>query len=602
MPAKLGSIIETQDAFINDITVLETVLSTTPQGGNLMITPIEELEERLKELYDDHKALDTLTQRSRLEQEFDKAGLGELVEDLKKRSVDDDSVSDEFRLAWWTTIFDDIISSHAISHYQDSQVLPTTAERFAQVDKEHIASIGSMIEQETMRRLKEYLFSHAQEANQLHTLLASSAQVSIHSILRDYNELIKLAYPICIASPTSLAALTDPQQLFDVVIVDACSHMSSLEMLTLAARARNVVILCNCTVATSPVIKQYIEHLPIISLQSRSRRRSLALNSFLTQSGFSSINSFIPQELARGNVRFHSISAVGIPVISTGLVESSQAEIDKIIEIISQRSTSFTVIPKDYILAVVTLTQTLKNRLGTALKALALKNRSMAQFLRHVRLVYIDDIEGVRATDSIISLCFAKTSHGRLLHQFGSIEGESGASLLLQACALADRHCDVVSAFTSQDLEDERLHKPGARLLKKFLVWLESHKEDDSLLCNQLSEKNREKSSDVLLKDLAMRLEARGLCVALQYGFSTDKTIPLVVGVPHKPFTIAIVTDNTGFMTIPSTRYRHRLLKSELVSLGWTVMNVWSTSCFIDPEKEVERIVSRIGELYGNVS
>ena len=84
----------------------------------------------------------------------------------------------------------------------------------------------------------------------------------------------------------------------------------------------------------------------------------------------------------------------------------------------------------------------------------------MGQFLRHVRIVALPEIAGAQSTDVILSLCYAKTVHGRLLQQFGVLEGEGGRAMLLDALALCDRHLDIVSAFDESDLDDERLHQP----------------------------------------------------------------------------------------------------------------------------------------------
>ncbi len=140
--------------------------------------------------------------------------------------------------------------------------------------------------------------------------------------------------------------------------------------------------------------------------------------------------------------------------------------------LITQRAASFTVVPSSYVLTVVTLTDVFRTRLGAELKSLASKNKPMGRFLRHVRLVPLRDVAGCQATDVILSLCYAKTVHGRLLQQFGVVEHEGGRGMLLDALALADRNLDIVSAFGSQDMEDERLHQQGPRFLKTMLAWL----------------------------------------------------------------------------------------------------------------------------------
>mgnify|MGYP007007658648 FL=1 len=58
------------------------------------------------------------------------------------------------------------------------------AERFAQVDVEHVRSVGPMVAQESMRRLCDMLFSRTQEANLLHTTLAGARNVSLNCCIR----------------------------------------------------------------------------------------------------------------------------------------------------------------------------------------------------------------------------------------------------------------------------------------------------------------------------------------------------------------------------------------------------------------------------------
>ena len=150
LPSKLDEIISTQEALVSNMTALDTVLSTTPAGGNLETADFEKVEARLKALLDDRKALDTLPERCLLEQEFASAGLNELVADLNARRVSVEQVRGEVQLAWWTTVFEDIVRSSAIISNQDGAALQAASDRFAQVDVEHVRSIGPMVSQESM--------------------------------------------------------------------------------------------------------------------------------------------------------------------------------------------------------------------------------------------------------------------------------------------------------------------------------------------------------------------------------------------------------------------------------------------------------------------
>lgn len=624
LPPKLDEIVSTQELLDRNLVALDAVLSTTRLGADLENVEFTKLDERLQALHDNRASLDTLPGRCVIERDLRGVGLEDLVCDLRRRNVTGSALDGELHLAWWTTVFEDIVNSSAIISNQDGSAMQDASDRFVQVDTEHVRSVGPMVQQETLKRLCELLFSRSQEANQLHTTLASnSSGVTFTKLMNSHADLLLAAKPIMVAMPSTLTMMTEFKPIVDIVILDSVEHLSNIELLSILARARQVVVIAHKNTVSSQSVNDLISVLPSVHVKSRATRRSLRLANFLENHGYGSLRHDVPVDRMQGKVKLHQVDASGVPVMSTGLIESSQREIDEVVSLIKQRATTFTVVPSSYVLAVVTLTSVFRNRLGAELKALAIKDENMNRFLRHVRLVDASESVGAAATDVILSLCYAKTSHGRLLQQFGVLEEEGGKGILLDSLALARRNLDIVCAFKSSDMEDERLHQDGPKLLKELLIWAEQL--DDSPVNptnfdEAKSEYDQDKAEDkeeaagaraeafdssvdsfnnVLFTDLADRIRARGLCVAVNYGFDKEHSIPLVVGLPDKPFALAVLTDDMRFMNIESTRERHRMFAQDLEYLGWSVMNVWSVGAFVNPEKEVERVVSRIGELYG---
>lgn len=590
LPSRLDDIIDTQEALSSGMTALDAVLATTPAGGNLETTDLNDVEERLKALFDDRRALDTLPERYCLEQEFHRVGLDALVDDLHTRRVPLDSIAAELQLAWWTTVFDDIVRSSAIISNQDGSVMQTAADRFAQVDVEHVRSIGPMVAQESMRRLSDLLFSRTQEANRMHTVLAGTAHTPFSRIRKDYPQILAAAKPILMATPATLAALTAPEPIADIAIIDAGAHMPSIELLTIISRVRHVVVLAHRRTVTSPALAKLIGLLPGVKAAARPVRRAPKVTAFLETHGYGEIRHDAAR--VQGKVRYHYVEATGVPVMSSGLVECSQPELDQVVQLITDRAAGFAIVPAGYVLTVVSLTETFRSRLGAELKALAAKDKTMGRFLRHVRIVGIGEVAGAQATDVILALGYAKTMHGRMLQQFGALERDNGQNLLLDALALADRDLDITATFRSDDLDDDRIHRPGSQLLKTMLQWAE-HLDD-----GQPAGATSSGAGNVLFDDLAQRLRARGLNAAVNYGFDRGPRIPLVVGLKDKPFALAVLTDDVQFMGTQSTRERHRIIMQDLISLGWSVMNVWSVAAFVNPDKEIDHIVARVGELY----
>lgn len=591
LPSKLDDIVATQEKLSSHMTSLETSLASTPQGGNLATTDLNDVETRLKSLLDDKDSLETLPERCRLEQEFSAAGLDAFVADLASRHVKTNAVRGELQLAWWSTVFEDIVRSSDIISNQDGSALQAAADRFAQVDVEHVRSVGPMTSQESMRRFHDLLYAHQQETNQLHTMLAGKNEVSLNRIAREYPRIFAAAKPIMVATPGALVTLTEPTALADIAIVDACSHIASAELLAVLRRARSVVVISHTSTATSEAIQRLTAMLPVVEVPNQPSRRAPRLEAFLETEGYGAMRYDTATEHAVGAVRYHRIEASGVPVLASGLVESTQPEIDEVVRLITERATTMSVIPASYVLAVVTLTDMFRSRLGEQLRSLASKDEKIERFLHHVRLVPLRDVNGARATDVILTLNYAKTVHGRLIQQFGVLEGDAGRGLLLEALALPNHDLDIISTFGSADLDDERLHQVGPKFLKTMLAWAEQLDGRSVLPSTDGETKN------VLIADLAERLRARGMRVALNYGFDAGEKIPMVVGKNGEPFVLAVETDDSNFMQVQSMRKRHRLNAQNLMMLGWSVIGVWSVAAFVNPDKEVDRIVARVAAL-----
>ena len=598
LPGKLDSIVAQADELSSGLTSLGSVLATTPAGGDLGSLTFVELEERLKSLHADQHALDTLPGRWALEREFETVGLSELVADLRERGIEPDVADGELRLSWWTTVFEDIVRSSAVISNQDGMAMQSASDRFAQVDAEHVQSIGPMVRQESVRRLCDLLFSHTKEANQLHTVLAGAGHVPFSTFRSGHPQMVSAAKPVLVATPATLVATTGLGPIADLVIVDAGAHMPSLELLSVLSRARQVVVVAHSATVTSPATLALMSLLPSVACAGHASCRDPRLSRFLEEHGYGELRHDPVCETSRGTVRLHRVEATGAPAMSTGLVESSQPEVDEVVRLITQRAKSFTVIPPGYVLTVVTLTTAFRDRLGAELKTLATRDKARTRFLRHVRIVDISEVCGSMGDDVILSLCYAKTAHGRLLQQFGSLEGDHGDRLLLDACALARRDLDITAAFGSEDLDESRLHQPGPRLLRRLLEWGESLTGD----VDEAGPVVHPGEGNVLLADLAARLTARGVSAGVDYGCSGGMRIPLVVGLPGGRYTVAVMTDDAAFMGVQSTRVRHRTIIRELESLGWSVITVWSVAAFVNPDKEVDRIITRLGEVSGRES
>ena len=346
LPPKLDEIVSTQELLDRNLVALDAVLSTTRLGADLENVEFTKLDERLQALHDDRASLDTLPGRCVIERDLRGVGLEDLVCDLRRRNVTGSALDGELHLAWWTTVFEDIVNSSAIISNQDGSAMQDASDRFVQVDTEHVRSVGPMVQQETLKRLCELLFSRSQEANQLHTTLASnSSGVTFTKLMNSHADLLLAAKPIMVAMPSTLTMMTEFKPIVDIVILDSVEHLSNIELLSILARARQVVVIAHKNTVSSQSVNDLISVLPSVHVKSRATRRSLRLANFLENHGYGSLRHDVPVDRMQGKVKLHQVEASGVPVMSTGLIESSQREIDEVVSLIKQRATTFTVVP-----------------------------------------------------------------------------------------------------------------------------------------------------------------------------------------------------------------------------------------------------------------
>ena len=92
-------------------------------------------------------------------------------------------------------------------------------------------------------------------------------------------------------------------------------------------------------------------------------------------------------------------------------------------------------------------------------------------------------------------------------------------------------------------------------------------------------------------------LRRRGYVAEPQIGVSSYR-IDLGVHHPDYPgeFIMGVECDGATYHSSKSARDRDKLRESVLVSLGWRIERIWSTTWFDNPQQEIDRITNLIEE------
>lgn len=592
LPEGLASIEDTYEAVRIDLEALEPVLAPTTLGGHLLDLDLDGLAERLQRLATDRDALETLPERTALVRRARALGVGGLVDDLADRRAPADLVTAELELSWWSSVFEQLLAADPALVGQDGAGLDALARRFRDLDRRHLAALSQPVRVAARAHLGTVMREDRDEAEALFTELIEGRMTTLRELSERHGAVLRRLRPALMATPTLVPHLLPAHRTVDLVVLDAIQHVPAASVVPAIARGRQVVVVGDPRSASGSSVQELAGLLPMVTLLPHDNRRDPELTRLLAAHGYDGLLRPAPLPRAEELVRLDVVDGTGMPDPASGTVESTQAEVDRVVE----ASIEHALTRPEETFAVVTVTAAHADRVREALLAEVRTNPALAPFFSGSRAepVVVADITGVAglSRDTILlSVGFGRTPHGRVLHRFGVLGEAGGEAMLLGALGATRRRLHVVSCFRAEVLDPERLRGAGPRLLAEVLDLAErrSGAADQVLLGNGV---DVGRAPDRLLVDLGERLWKLGYLVETDYGTADGEHIPLVVGHPDLPgeLLVAVLTDDAAYVAEPSVRVRDRQLSERLERLGWVVTQVWSAAAFLDPDGEADRV------------
>ena len=583
IPEELPAMVSNLEALNSDLTALDTILPTSSPDGVLSSGNFDAIESKISNLKKSEKSLETLPERESLEKDLRDMGLEDLLEDLKSRKLDPAFAGDELELAWYASVFDLIVQSSPLIASQDGHLLGETAQRFVELDRSHVRSISSLVESSCMSRLSEFLYSNTKEANDWHSRLSSpSFDFSLAQFEAKGSDLLKLAKPIMVSTPASIATTLPNKPLADVLIIDACQNAKSADILSLLPLAKSCVVVSDLSLSSSPILCSLAPFMQRMEVK-RWAKCDERLQDFLSNCGVERM-LLPPSFKNRPEVAGHALSGWGVPARSQDLVESTSQEAEYVAKLAAFRLSQTALLPS-YHLTVIALNPVHAENVAEAIKKIGVREKCPELIGSYISVEDISNVAAAREGDVIITAGYAKMGDGRLVQQFGKVQEEGGEKLLLSALCLSERRLDIVSSFKAEDLDESRLTE-GTRLLKDLVSWSQN-------LPNFIPPSSCA-PSNTLIKDLKERVKREGYGAKDYLGYKDGIKIPLAVGKKENQPDLAVFTDDAKFMSIPSMRLRYRGLADLIKPMGWSSIFSWSVGMFIDPDREIEKVTKAL--------
>lgn len=591
--------------------------SREQQLGNLQLG---DLLRTVDELAAESDVLNNLQERTVLMATLRDLELDPLLADLSSRHVPESQVAIELELAWWQSALESLLAADRALLGADTAILDRLEADFRLVDEAHAAGGAQLLAWQLAEDWKLGITDWVDEAELLKRLLRRG-DFTAFDLQTNAPHLSRAVAPVWLSSPYEVPEITDSLPFDTVLIVDA-GATTVAENLSALRRARQVVAFGDPVTQTpapfttavgeepepvqrpgrrDPDAAASVDRrhagsalarlgalLPTLSLTRSYRAGGEDLAELVNRRFYGGRIQSLPWAgsfLGHGSLELDYIEdGTGLPDPIDGSVESVEAEVDRVVELVLHHVEAH---PNESLMV---LTASAKHavRVEQAVLEAAAQHAPLTEFLfadgpEPFAVLTVEHAVAQSRDRVIFSVGYGRTPHGRVLSDFGALGEPGGERLLAVAMTRARRKMTIVTCFEPDDIDETRVHH-GAVALAEILREVSARSAEVPLPDDR----------DPLLVDLARRLERRGLVVALGH----RGKLGLVAA--HGGRCIAIDTDPV--LGRYSLRESLRLRPEMLRRLGWHYARVHSFELFSDPDAVADRIATTVGAQAGPIT
>ena len=610
-PAVPVGIADVQSIFSETATQLAQLnepLRLLTRDTQLEYMPIGALVQKVADLAAESDVLNNLQERSALMTTLRDLQLDPLIADLAARHVPESQVEAELEQAWWQSALESLLQNERALLGANTTVLDRLEADFRLVDEAHAAGSAQLLSWQLAENWKIGLVDWPDEAALLKQLLRRP-NVTSFDLQVTAPHLSRTIAPVWLASPYEVNRIAE-SCVFDTVILVDAGATSIAENAGAIRRARQVVAFGDPVTQSPAPFQTSIpdpeadDRAAESSGESDERHEDSALARLggllttlsLTRSyraGGEDLAELVNRRFYGGKIEslpwagsylgHSSISlqfvenGFGMPDGDTGAVESVDAEVDRVVELVLEHAAQR---PRESLM-VLTASARHAVRVQQAVLAALATSPELSEFIVGDRPepFTVSTIEHAVAESRdrvIFSIGYGRTPHGRVLSDFGALGEPGGERLLAVAMTRARRSMVIVSCFEPEDIDNARM-KHGAIALAQILDEIDARSAEVPV----------PDTSDPMLVDLARRLEARGVKVVLGY----RGKLGLVAS--HGGVCVAIETDSV--LQRGSLRESLRLRPELLRRLGWHYLRVHVFELFSDPEGVAANVITLLG-------
>lgn len=609
VPVGISDVAVAFQSAYQDLEELDRVLGTQHQDDRMKNLSLAKLAHRISDLARESEVLHNIQERTAIVERLRAAHLENLLDDLSARHVQADAVASELELAWWLSVLERMLVDNRALLSANTGTIERLEKDFRLVDDAHAGANGQLLAASLAEAWRVALADFPAEAENLREALRGG-YASPAALVHRAPALLSVLAPVWTMSPYEVPLLPENMRFDTLLLVDAGATLLA-ENLGAIKRSEQVVAFGD-TVTQSPSPFEIGVQLPpeggepelseqqVAQLQAESaytRLASVLPQLSLTHSyraGGEDLTNVVNSRfyggeivslpwagsfLGQSSLNFEFVKGgQGLPDRQTGAVESTDAEVERVVQLVLQHASEH---PRESLM-VITVSERHAVRVYQAVLQAFAKLPQYREFLLgdHAEPFAVLTLEQATAQSRdrvIFSIGYGRTPHGRVLSNFGALGRPGGERMLAIAMTRARRAMTIVSCFKADDLDSSRA-RYGVVPLAELLG---SEKQVPAVPALPAER-------DPMLGELADRLLALGLTVALDY----RGAIPLAASLGERAIAVDI---DFGSDESASLRDVLRLRPAVLRRLGWHYHRVHSFDMFQDPDEVALRIARIVG-------
>ena len=589
LPAKIGEISALTDAVRDDLDAIAPVF--VAEEENLVGTHLQRLATLIERWSGDTSAAREVPARLEMRARLADHGLDALAQDLADRGVSDEQIDTELDLAWWASLLRAMLAAAPALGGVDPGSLEELAREGRELDEAQVASLIPQAITGVRRIRTNALAARPSQYEELRELLDGGAPTDLELLVA--YPLVRHLLPVLMTVPAMVPMLAPTGRTVDMVVLDGADGLPLAELAPIIARGHQLVVIDDLAAASEDGATRTLANvLPTLRVEPGPRRLNDQVALLLARYGYEHAGIPVPWTAANAPVSARWVEATGMPAPGAHAIESTGAEVRAVVDAVIEHAVEC----PERSLAVIALSERHAQRIAEALASVRADEPGLASFFDPATpepfvVVGPNQAVGLTRESLILSVGFAKTPHGRVIHDFGVLSSEEGADTLAEILRVVRGDLTLVSTLHSADIDRDRLHYEGTRMLVDLLEIAEGHAGEGMDAWPVLAGE-----PDRLLVDLAEHLYSRGLEVVANVGIPGGMRVPLAIGHPDSPgrLLVAVLTDDEEYLSEPSQRVRDRARPRWLEAQGWRVYTALSMALFIDPEKEASTIVDAV--------